>query len=118
MAQKVRIPKNHPVKARLIKFLSISGVYDDSYNETVDLYVETYDFYQKMRKELEAGELLVEFTNKAGATNHVKNPLAIEITKTVQTLNNLLKSMGLTPAQRKLLDSSESRDELEEFINS
>ncbi|MNG30958.1 Phage terminase, small subunit [compost metagenome] len=44
---------------------------------------------------------MVEHTNKAGATNIIKNPLAIEVTKTVQTLNNLLKSLGLTPAQRK-----------------
>ncbi|MEC0543495.1 P27 family phage terminase small subunit, partial [Bacillus glycinifermentans] len=44
-------------------------------------------------------------TNKAGAENLVKNPLAIELTKTVTTLNNLLKSLDLTPAQRKELNA-------------
>ncbi|HCU8651575.1 TPA: phage terminase small subunit P27 family, partial [Staphylococcus aureus] len=46
-------------------------------------------------------------TNKAGASNIVKNPLSIELTKTVQTLNNLLKSMGLTAAQRKKIVQEE-----------
>lgn len=96
---KVRIPKNNPVKKRLLKYLE--NTYEVSDEEIIDLYVETYDFYQKMRIELEDKDLLMEFTNKFGATNQVKNPLIIEIAKTVQTLNNLLKSMGLTPAQRK-----------------
>ncbi|MEV2650874.1 P27 family phage terminase small subunit, partial [Paenibacillus larvae] len=43
-----------------------------------------------------------------------KNPLSIELTKTVQTLNNLLKSLGLTPAQRKKV-VSEDDDDFDEF---
>ena len=114
----VRVPKNHPVKSRLVKLLSVSGVYNNADDEIVDLYVETYEFYQRMRTELMDSDLLVEFTNKFGATNLMKNPLAIEITKTVQTLNALLKSMGLTPTQRKAIESSNGGDELDEFINS
>ncbi|HEK4129524.1 TPA: phage terminase small subunit P27 family, partial [Staphylococcus aureus] len=41
------------------------------------------------------------------ASNIIKNPLSIELTKTVQTLNNLLKSMGLTAAQRKKIVQEE-----------
>jgi phage terminase small subunit len=62
---------------------------------------------------------MYEYTNKAGATNLVKNPLSIELTKTVQTLNNLLKSLGLTPAQRKKIKdtngSGEDDDDFDEF---
>ncbi|MEC0497404.1 P27 family phage terminase small subunit, partial [Bacillus glycinifermentans] len=56
-------------------------------------------------------------TNKAGAENLVKNPLAIELTKTVTTLNNLLKSLDLTPAQRKELNAGggENDDDYDEF---
>lgn len=57
----------------------------------------------------------MEHTNKAGATNLVKNPLAIELTKTVQTLNNLLKSLGLTPAQRKKVVNNDDEDDFEDF---
>ena len=45
--------------------------------------------------------MMIEHTNKFGAKNLVKNPLAIEATKTAQVLNQLLKSLGLTAAQRK-----------------
>lgn len=65
-------------------------------------------------------DLMVTHTNKAGATNIVKNPLAIEITKTVQTLNGLLKSLGLTPAQRRKLQvigggPDDSSDDFDDF---
>lgn len=121
MAQKTRVPKNHPVKVRLVRYLTAMGVYNESSNETVDLYVENYDFYQQMREELRNNKLLMEYTNKGGATNIVKNPLAIEITKIVQVLSNLLKSMGLTPAQAatmkdfRKLKTWEELDEFEGF---
>jgi P27 family predicted phage terminase small subunit len=75
--------------------------YKESDEELINLYVETHKFYRKLKREIEKTDLMYEYTNKAGATNLVKNPLAIELTKTVQTLNNLLKSLGLTAAQRK-----------------
>jgi len=109
---KVRITKSNPVKKRLMEYLADAFVESDE--EIIDLYVETYEFYQKMRKELKDKDLLIEHTNKFGATNHVKNPLIIEIAKTVQMLNNLLKSMGLTPAQRKKIVSG-GGDEFESF---
>ncbi|GIO57908.1 phage terminase small subunit P27 family [Paenibacillus cineris] len=75
--------------------------YRESDEELIQLYIETHKYYRKLKKEVNKHDLMISHTNKAGATNIVKNPLAIEITKTVQTLNNLLKSLGLTPAQRK-----------------
>lgn len=86
--------------------------YIDGYQESddmlIELYLETYSFYCRLRDELKESQLMFEHTNKAGATNLVKNPLSIELTKTVQTLNNLLKSLGLTAAQReKIIEDGE-----------
>lgn len=91
--------------------------YKESDEQLISLYVETHAYYQRMRKEIKGMDLMMEYTNKAGATNYVKNPLAIEITKTVQTLNNLLKSLGLTPAQRKNLQqkSGGGEDDFDDF---
>ena len=75
--------------------------YQESDEELIKLYVETHQFYRRLLKEVKKNDLMFEHTNKAGATNLIKNPLSIELTKTVQTLNNLLKSLNLTPAQRK-----------------
>jgi P27 family predicted phage terminase small subunit len=88
--------------------------YDPSDDELINLYCETFEFYQRLRDEIENSDLLIEHTNKAGATNLVKNPLSIELTKTVQTLNNLLKSLGLTAAQRKKVVNDDA-DEFDDF---
>lgn len=86
--------------------------YRESDEELIKLYIETHSFYRRLQKDVKSGELMYEHTNKAGATNKVKNPLSIELTKTVQTLNNLLKSLGLTPAQRKKkMNGDESDDD-------
>lgn len=66
---------------------------------------------------MKTSELMYEYTNKAGATNLVKNPLSIELTKTVQILNNLLKSLGLTPAQRKKVVNEDDDDFDKFYIN-
>ncbi|MBC8531745.1 P27 family phage terminase small subunit [Gehongia tenuis] len=104
-------------KARLLKWLKDAGNYQDSDMELVDLYAETYDFYQRLRAEVSKNGMLYDYTNKAGATNKTKNPLIIEMAKAVQTLNGLLKSMGLTPAQRKAFgaDAAPSENGGDEF---
>lgn len=91
--------------------------YQESDEELIQIYLETHEFYRRLQKEIKNGKLMYEYTNKAGATNQVKNPLSIELTKTVQTLNNLLKSLGLTPAQRKKLKegSGAGDDEDDDF---
>jgi P27 family predicted phage terminase small subunit len=71
--------------------------------------------YNEMLKDLKKTGYLVEYTNKAGATNLIKNPLAIEVTKTAQVLNQLLKSLGLTAAQRKTVAGAEGGDDFESF---
>lgn len=89
--------------------------YQESDDELINLYCETYGLYKKMLAEVRKGSLLVEYTNKAGATNLVKNPLAIEITKTVQVLNGLLRSLGLTAAQRKEVVANNAGDDFDDF---
>jgi len=110
---KVRVPKNDPVKKKLLTYLSDN--YLDSDEEIIDLYVETYRRYDAMCKELADGKMIMDYTNKAGATNPVKNPLIIEITKHTQQLANLLKSMGLTPSQRETIEASGGGDSFENF---
>ncbi|QGH35143.1 phage terminase small subunit P27 family [Gracilibacillus salitolerans] len=89
--------------------------YKESDEELIQIYIETHRFYRKLKKEINKTDLMYEYTNKAGATNLVKNPLAIELTKTVQTLNNLLKSLGLTPAQRKKIENGGDDDDFDNF---
>lgn len=103
-----------PTAKRLRDYLGDG--YKESDEELIQLYVDTHKFYRKLRKEINKQDLMYEYTNKANATNLVKNPLSVELTKTVQTLNNLLKSLGLTPAQRKkIVNGNGDDDDFENF---
>lgn len=102
-----------PTKKLLIEYLGEN--YQESDDQIIKLYIDTHRFYRRLLSELRKTDLLMEHTNKAGATNLVKNPLAIELTKTVQTLNNLLKSLGLTPAQRKTIINDDTDDDFDNF---
>jgi P27 family predicted phage terminase small subunit len=86
-------------------FLKIKSYLGDNYRESddqlIDLYCKQRKLYEDMLSELRKEGFTVEYTNKAGATNVVKNPLAIEVTKSAQVLTTILKSLGLTPSQRK-----------------
>ncbi|WP_085523858.1 P27 family phage terminase small subunit [Tuberibacillus sp. Marseille-P3662] len=97
-----------PTEKKIREYLGDS--YQESDEELIKLYVETHRFYRRLQSEIKKNDLLYEYTNKAGATNIVKNPLSIELTKTVQTLNNLLKSLGLTAAQRKKVVNDDDDD--------
>ncbi|MEY9096274.1 P27 family phage terminase small subunit [Paenibacillus sp. RC84] len=102
-----------PTAKRIREYLGDS--YKESDEELIKLYLETHQFYRRLQAEVKNSKLMYEYTNKAGATNLVKNPLSIELTKTVQTLNNLLKSLGLTPAQRKKVGMGVNTDDGDDF---
>lgn len=102
-----------PTAAKIKRYLAEN--YQESDDEIIKLYVETHKFYRRLKKEVDSNDLMMEHTNKAGATNVIKNPMAIELTKTVLVLNNLLKSLGLTPAQRKQLEGGDGDDDFDNF---
>lgn len=103
-----------PTKEKLRGYLGDN--YEESDEELINLYIDTHQFYRKLNSEIKKQDLMYEYTNKAGATNLTKNPLVVELSKTVQTLNNLLKSMGLTPAQRKkIVNGDDDDDEFDNF---
>jgi len=103
-----------PTADRLRDYLGEN--YKESDEELISLYVETHKFYRKLKREISKQDLMYEYTNKAGATNLTKNPLVVELAKTVQTLNNLLKSLGLTPAQRKkVVNGDDDDDDFDNF---
>lgn len=104
---------NGPTVENLREYLGDN--YKESDEELISIYIETHEFYRRLKDEIKTNPLMYEYTNKAGATNLVKNPLAIELTKTVQTLNNLLKSLGLTPAQRKKVVNGDDGDDFDDF---
>jgi P27 family predicted phage terminase small subunit len=75
--------------------------YQPSDDELINLYCETHALYRQMQAEIKKDGLMVHHTNKHGETNLIKHPLSIEVSKQGTLLRSLLKSLGLTAAQRK-----------------
>lgn len=94
-----------PTRKKIVEYLGDN--YKQSDNQIINLYVDAHRYYRRLKKEVDSEPLMMTHTNKAGAKNYIKNPLTIELTKQYQTLNNLLKSLGLTPAQREMLKTSD-----------
>jgi P27 family predicted phage terminase small subunit len=83
--------------------------------ETTAYLFQLYSDYTDRIKELGS---IMEYTNKGGQTNIVKNPLAIEIPKIIEQTRKLLAELALTPASRKRLQeqlTEEVGDEFERF---
>lgn len=79
------------------------GVYKPQYGELIERTAKLYvklDRLEKQMKQL-GDEMLVEYTNKAGATNLVLNPCIREIEKTYDGLLVHERELGLTPAAMK-----------------
>lgn len=103
-----------PTKKLMTEYLGDNFTKSDE--QIIDLYVEAHRYYRRLKKEVDKEPLMMTHTNKAGATNYIKNPLTIELTKQYQTLNNLLKSLGLTPAQRERLEpGGDEGDDFDKF---
>jgi P27 family predicted phage terminase small subunit len=80
---------------------------------TAYLYQLYYDYTDKVK---ELGSIM-EYTNKGGQTNLVKNPLAIEIPKIIEQIRKLLAELALTPASRKRLQEQLSENAGDAFEN-
>lgn len=104
-----------PTKKLMVEYLGEN--FTESDEQLIDLYVDAHRYYRRLKREVGKEPLMMTHTNKAGATNHIKNPLTIELTKQYQTLNNLLKSLGLTPSQRERLDpgGGDPGDDFDDF---
>ena len=61
-------------KNKLIQYIDD---YQKSDDILISLYLETYEFYCRLRDELKDSDLMLSHTNKAGATNLVKIHLVL-----------------------------------------
>ena len=64
-------------KAKIVKACKAAGTYKDYFDPVVSTLAEILDKRDAAQKEfIESGaRIMIEYTNKAGATNYVQNPL-------------------------------------------
>ena len=90
-------------KKRIIEKCKNLGVYSPEFVDIYDRLAEEHERRDLFDKEWRDGgmKLIVEHTNKAGATNIVDNPVIVNIRKCDEQILKLEKELGLTPASYK-----------------
>ena len=95
-------------KAKIIKACKAAGTYKEYFDPVVSTLAEILDKRDAAQKEfIESGaRIMIEYTNKAGATNYVQNPLIRLINDLNRDALTYWKELGLTAASLKKINES------------
>lgn len=100
---------------RLVEqFRSISVISNLDLNN-LGAYCNAYSFYIEATKELKEAPLLIEFTNKAGATNQIENPLIKIQMKYSDEMRKYSALLGLSIDSRLKLATIKSKETKKEI---
>lgn len=79
------------------------GTYESAYDNVIESLAAILEQRDKTMKEFKAtgGRSIIEYTNKGGATNTVKNPLLVMWDDQNKTALAYWKELGLTPSSYK-----------------
>lgn len=96
------------------------GTYKPEYEAAMRVLAEALRDYDRAKEQFEeeGGEYMVEYTNKAGATNYVKNPLYVVMDDLRKNIITYCRELGLTPAGFKKIGGSDDQemDDLMSFV--
>ncbi len=95
-------------KAKIVKACKAAGTYKEYFDPVVSTLAEILDKRDAAQKEfVESGaRIMIEYTNKAGATNYVQNPLIRLINDLNRDALTYWKELGLTAASLKKINES------------
>lgn len=95
-------------KKRITKACVDAGTYRDFFDYTIDALAETLERRDEVAKRYkESGDgPVIEYTNKAGATNLVKNPALTMWDDLNKSALAYWRDLGLTPSGLKRIDES------------
>ena len=95
-------------KAKIIKACKAAGTYKEYFDPVVITLAEILDKRDAAQKEfIESGaRIMIEYTNKAGATNYVQNPPIRLINDLNRDALTYWKELGLTAASLKKINES------------
>ena len=81
------------------------GTYDNAFMLSIGILDGLLSDYYRAREEWidDGGQLVIEYTNKNGQTNTVKNPLYQSMEKLRMDILTYLRELGITPSGLKKL---------------
>lgn len=94
---------------KIISDMKKIGTYKPQFRIAVQALAQIMEDYDRTLEEfLEGGEkIIVEYTNKAGATNEAKNPLYLALETLRKQILDYLRELGLTPAGLKKINEDQ-----------
>lgn len=100
------------IKAEIIKYMEDIGTYNESFNMSITMLAKLMMDYINARAEWETNgsKIATEYTNKAGNTNVVKDPIYQSMEKLRMDILSYLKELGLTPSGLKKLKEDTFRE--------
>ncbi|MBQ6815581.1 MAG: P27 family phage terminase small subunit [Lachnospiraceae bacterium] len=93
-------------KKKIIEYCKKAGTYQDFFEETIATLAAILEKRDEVEKVYKDGgkEPLIEYTNKAGATNVIKNPALVLWDELNKSALAYWRDLGLTPAGLKKID--------------
>lgn len=100
-------------KTVIEKQMGTLGIENEAYGPAIDTLAEILEQRDKTYKEFKesGGESVVEYTNKAGATNTTKNPLLVLWDELNKSALSYWRELGLTPSGYKKIMGDKPRNE-------
>lgn len=109
-------------KNDIIKKMKSIGSYNDAFLHVVNILAKSLKDFEDAQEQFEESgrELVIEYTNKNGSTNTVKNPVYLSIEKLRNDILVYSRELGLTPAGLKRINDlamgAPKRSKLEEVL--
>jgi P27 family predicted phage terminase small subunit len=100
---------------RIWSILEEEGKADSNDPIAVEMIAYNYQLYDEIVKSIKKDGLVLEYTNKANATNKNKHPLLSELPKIMDQLRKYLGELGLTGASRKKLQEKLMNNDDDDF---
>ena len=94
----------------------ISVICNLDYNN-LGAYCNAYSFYVQATKELDKEPLITEFTNKAGATNFIENPLIRIQLKYSDEMKKFASLLGLTIDSRLKIATIKNQNNQNDLVD-
>lgn len=100
-------------KKRIIKACEEAGTYRECFISVIDTLANLMEERDNAKQLFEesGGQTVIEYTNKAGATNQVKNPALVVLMDCDNLALSYWRDLGLTPAGLKKLKADAMKEE-------
>ena len=88
--------------------MKVLGVYRLEFAHAIDILAGMLAEYEDVTEQFKesGGDIIVEHTNKAGATNIAKNPLYLAMEGLRKSILDYLRELGMTPTAIKRINDN------------